>query len=183
MLLLCRKNGLAEFPDSVTARGSKHINNLIEASKQGYKSYLLFVVQREDCKTFKIANDIDPEYSSLLTIALKKKVKILCYDCKFSSKGIKLNNKIKFLNLMNNNFLESFEKTRLAGSIAASALDEVNSIIKPGITTGMIDKLCYEFIRDNKAYSAPLYYQGISKVLLHFSKPRMYAMEYLKIKH
>ena len=93
---LSRDNGLAEFPDSVTARGSKHINNLIEASKQGYKSYLLFVVQREDCKTFKIANDIDPEYSSLLTIALKKKVKVLCYDCKISSKGIKLNNKIHF---------------------------------------------------------------------------------------
>ena len=64
---------------------------------------------------------------------------------------------------MNKNFLESFEKTRLAGSIASSALDEVNSIIKPGITTGMIDKLCYEFIRDNKAYSAPLYYRGFPK--------------------
>ncbi|MDC0473257.1 DNA/RNA nuclease SfsA [Pelagibacteraceae bacterium] len=95
---LSRKYGLAEFPDSVTARGSKHINNLIEATKQGYKSYLLFVVQREDCKTFKIASDIDPKYSSLLTIALKKKVKVLCYDCKISSKGIKLNNKITLLN-------------------------------------------------------------------------------------
>ena len=57
---------------------------------------MLYVIQREDCKHFTIARDIDPEYSKLLTIALKKKVKILCYDCKFSSKGIKLNNQINF---------------------------------------------------------------------------------------
>jgi sugar fermentation stimulation protein A len=92
---LSRKKNLAEFPDSVTTRGAKHIIELIDAVKQGYKSYLIFVVQREDCKIFKIAEDIDPEYSKLLTIALKNKVKILCYDCKFSTKGIKLNKQIK----------------------------------------------------------------------------------------
>ena len=58
---------------------------------------------------------------------------------------------------------ESFKKTRLAGSIAASALDEVSKIIKPGITTSEIDKLCYEFISDHGAYSAPLYYRGFPK--------------------
>ena len=92
---LSRKKNLAEFPDSVTTRGAKHIIELIDAVKQGYKSYLIFVIQREDCKIFKIAEDIDPEYSKLLTIALKNKVKILCYDCKFSTKGIKLNKQIK----------------------------------------------------------------------------------------
>jgi len=59
--------------------------------------------------------------------------------------------------------IESFEKTRLAGSIAAGALDEVNNIIKPGITTSEIDKLCYQYINDHKAYSAPLYYRGYPK--------------------
>ena len=58
---------------------------------------------------------------------------------------------------------ESFEKTRIAGSIAASALDEVSKIIKPGITTDEIDQLCFEFINDNGAYSAPLFYKGFPK--------------------
>ena len=93
---LKRKNNIAEFPDSITTRGTKHLNELIAAAKKGYKSYLLFVIQREDCDKFKVASDIDVEYSKALTKAIKNNVKILCYDCKFSSKGIILNNKIKF---------------------------------------------------------------------------------------
>ena len=54
------------------------------------------MIQREDCNAFEIANDIDIEYSKALINALKHNVKILCYDCKFSSKGIVLNKKIKF---------------------------------------------------------------------------------------
>tara|TARA_Y100000768_G_scaffold240080_1_gene181863 strand:+ start:3449 stop:4189 length:741 start_codon:yes stop_codon:yes gene_type:complete len=61
------------------------------------------------------------------------------------------------------NFKEAFEKTKIAGKIASGALDEVNKIVRPGITTGQIDKICYEFINDNKAYSAPLYYRGFPK--------------------
>tara|TARA_A100001011_G_scaffold373574_1_gene433148 strand:+ start:55 stop:810 length:756 start_codon:yes stop_codon:yes gene_type:complete len=58
---------------------------------------------------------------------------------------------------------ESFEKTRVAGSIAAGALDEVSRIIKPGVTTSEIDSLCYKFINDHGAYSAPLFYRGFPK--------------------
>ena len=58
---------------------------------------------------------------------------------------------------------EAFEKTKIAGSIAAGALDEVNKILKPGITTEQIDKLCYEYINDHGAYSAPLFYRGFPK--------------------
>ena len=61
------------------------------------------------------------------------------------------------------NIKEAFDKTRVAGSIAAAALDEVSKIIKPGITTETIDKVCYEFINDNKAYSAPLFYRGFPR--------------------
>ena len=93
---LKRKSKIAEFPDSVTTRGTKHLNELINATKKGFKSYLLFVIQREDCNIFMIAKDIDPEYSKTLIKAIKHKVKILCYDCKFLPKGIVLNNKIKF---------------------------------------------------------------------------------------
>ena len=64
---------------------------------------------------------------------------------------------------MAENFKEAFTKTKIAGSIAAGALDEVNKIIKPGISTNEIDKVCYEFINDNKALSAPLFYRGYPK--------------------
>ena len=60
-------------------------------------------------------------------------------------------------------YKEAFEKSRIAGSIAAGALDEVAKIVKPGITTNKIDKVCYEFINDNDAYSAPLFYRGFPK--------------------
>jgi len=93
---LKRKVKIAEFPDSVTSRGTKHLNELINATKKGFKAYLLFVIQRNDCDKFEIAKDIDPEYSKTLIKAVKNNVKILCYDCKFSSKRIILNNKIRF---------------------------------------------------------------------------------------
>ena len=87
-----------EFPDAVTSRGLKHINELVSASKKKYKIFILFVIQRNDCKSFSIAKDIDQNYANALSKAVKKNLKILCYDCKFSSKGIKLNSKIKFKN-------------------------------------------------------------------------------------
>jgi len=93
---LSRKKGIAEFPDAITTRGLKHIEELIKAGKKNYKIYILFLIQRDDCKTFTIAKDIDPNYSNALNKAVKSNLNILCYDCKFSSKGIKLNNKIKF---------------------------------------------------------------------------------------
>ena len=66
---------------------------------------------------------------------------------------------------MNNNDLEKFEKMRVAGKLAAETLDEVTPFIKPGITTNKIDKICYEYIRDNGGYSAPLFYRGFKKSL------------------
>ena len=93
---LSRLKGIAEFPDAITSRGQKHIQELLNANKQGYNIYLLFVIQRDDCNKLKIAKDIDPKYCELLTKAVKKNLNILCYDCKFSTKGIKLNRKIKF---------------------------------------------------------------------------------------
>ena len=92
---LSRKKSLAEFPDAVTTRGLKHINELLKASKKNYKIFILYLIQRDDCKSFTVAKDIDPNYATALKKAINNKLKILCYDCKFSSKGIKLNNKIK----------------------------------------------------------------------------------------
>ena len=64
---------------------------------------------------------------------------------------------------MTDKILEAFAGTRKAGSIASAALDEVAKIVKPGVTTEQIDKLCYAFINDHKAYSAPLFYRGYPK--------------------
>ena len=64
---------------------------------------------------------------------------------------------------MINNYKESFEQIRIAGSLAAKTLDEVTPYVKPGITTEKLDKICYEFIRDNGGYSAPLFYRGFPK--------------------
>ena len=64
---------------------------------------------------------------------------------------------------MNADIKESFEKTRIAGAIAAGALDEVFKIVKPGISTEEIDNLCFEFINDHGAYSAPLFYRGFPR--------------------
>ena len=93
---LSRKKKLAEFPDAVTSRGLKHIKELINASKKNYKIYILFLIQRNDCESFTIAKDIDPKYANALGKAIKNKLNILCYDCKFTSKGIKLNKQIIF---------------------------------------------------------------------------------------
>ncbi len=64
---------------------------------------------------------------------------------------------------MNEEILKSFDGTREAGAIASGALDELNAIIKPGVTTEKIDKICYEYINDHRAFSAPLYYRGFPK--------------------
>ena len=93
---LSRQNDIAEFPDAITSRGLKHIQELLKAKKKGFEIYLFFVIQRNDCSKFELAKDIDPEYCELLLKAVKKNLKILCYDCKFSTKRIQLNREIQF---------------------------------------------------------------------------------------
>tara|TARA_Y100000590_G_scaffold348177_1_gene399064 strand:+ start:61 stop:756 length:696 start_codon:yes stop_codon:yes gene_type:complete len=93
---LAREKKIAEFPDSITSRGTKHLKELVVAKKKGFKSYILYLIQREDCESFKIAKDIDQEYKIAFTKALKNGVKVLCYDCKLNNEEIKLNNQINY---------------------------------------------------------------------------------------
>jgi sugar fermentation stimulation protein A len=88
----------AEFPDSITSRGSKHLKTLIEATKKGYKSYLLFLIQIQGVEGFKIAKDIDKEYYENYKLAKKAGVNFIAYRCKISSKEIKIEKKIKIIN-------------------------------------------------------------------------------------
>ena len=94
---LKRNKNLAEFPDAPTSRGLKHLNELCVAKKNGYKSYVLFLIQRTDCNSFKIADDIDKDYQSGFKKAIKKGVKMICYDCKLDNEEIKLNKQIKII--------------------------------------------------------------------------------------
>tara|TARA_Y100000590_G_scaffold466049_1_gene640157 strand:- start:1713 stop:2405 length:693 start_codon:yes stop_codon:yes gene_type:complete len=93
---LLRKDKVAEFPDAVTLRGTKHLKELINAKKKGYDAYILYLIQREDCKFFKIAKDIDEEYKNTFDAAKKNGVKILCYDCKVSNEEIKINDQVQY---------------------------------------------------------------------------------------
>jgi len=93
---LLREKKIAEFPDAITERGTKHLNELCNAKKKGYQSYILYLIQRENCDSFKIAKDIDEKYKIAFTKALKTGVKILCYDCKLNSEEIKLNKQINY---------------------------------------------------------------------------------------
>ncbi len=94
---LFRKPKLAEFPDAITTRGSKHLLTLIDAIKKGYKSYLLFLVQIDKIKYFKIAKDIDNEYYQNYLIAKKAGVNFLAYRCKISAEEIKIEKKIDII--------------------------------------------------------------------------------------
>ena len=95
---LLRDGKIAEFPDSITSRGSKHLKTLIEATKKGYKTYLLFLVQIQGVEFFKIAKDIDKEYYKNYLLAKKAGVIFLAYRCKINSKEIKIEKKIKIIN-------------------------------------------------------------------------------------
>ena len=93
-----RDERIAEFPDAITTRGSKHLKTLIDATKKGYKTYILFLVQIENVENFKIAKDIDKEYYNNYLIAKKSGVNFLAYRCKINSKEIKIEKKIKIIN-------------------------------------------------------------------------------------
>ena len=95
---LFRDHKTAEFPDAITSRGSKHLLALIDAIKKGYKSYLIFLVQIQNMKNFKIARDIDSEYYKNYLIAKKAGVIFLAYRCKINLKQIIIEKKLKIIN-------------------------------------------------------------------------------------
>ena len=87
---LRRSPGLAEFPDSVTARGAKHLVELGDMVEGGARAVMVYLVQRNDCETFKIAGDIDPNYEKALGVALERGVEALCYACNVTAEGIEV---------------------------------------------------------------------------------------------
>ena len=84
----------AEFPDSVTKRGAKHLQELTNMVKQGNRAVILYIVQRTDCSTFSLAYDIDPEYAAAAKMASESGVERLCYGCDISLEGITISQEI-----------------------------------------------------------------------------------------
>ncbi len=87
---LKRTAGLAEFPDSVTKRGAKHLRELSEMADRGARAVMFFLVQRGDCTSFQVAADIDPDYDRALHAALDHGVEVLCYSCRVGEEAIEL---------------------------------------------------------------------------------------------
>ena len=87
----------AEFPDSVTARGTRHLKELVEMRRLGARSVMLFLAQRQDCQSFAVAGDIDPAYAAALAAASGAGVEILAYGCRVSRQGIELGGALPFL--------------------------------------------------------------------------------------
>lgn len=85
-----KREGPAEFPDSVTARGTKHLVELGDMVEAGHRAVMFYLVQREDCSSFKIAADIDPRYAETLETARARGVETLCYACRVSVRAIVL---------------------------------------------------------------------------------------------
>ena len=94
---LFRNKDTAEFPDAPTTRGTKHLLTLIDAIKKSYKTYLIFLVQIQNMKYFKIAKDIDEEYYRNYLKAKKAGVNFLAYRCDISSKKIFVDKKLKII--------------------------------------------------------------------------------------
>ena len=95
---LSRNNDIAEFPDAITSRGSKHIKTLIEATKKGYKSYILFLIQIQNMENFQIAKDIDKIYYENYLLAKKDGVQFLAYRCNIEKNSITIEKKINIIN-------------------------------------------------------------------------------------
>ena len=85
---LMRKEGLAEFPDSVTSRGAKHLGELSDMVAEGHRSVMMFLIQREDARRFDLARDVDPVYAEAFEAAVAAGVEAMAYTCRITTEDI-----------------------------------------------------------------------------------------------
>lgn len=85
---LMRRSGLAEFPDSVTKRGAKHLDELADQVDAGHRAVMFYLIQRTDCAAFSLASDIDPAYATAFAAARERGVEVLVYRCNISTQEI-----------------------------------------------------------------------------------------------
>jgi sugar fermentation stimulation protein A len=89
------ENGKAMFPDAVTTRGQKHLNELMALKAKGFDAAVFFLIQRMDAECFSPADHIDPQYGKLLRAALEKGVDVIAYDTVLTEKSIEINKGIE----------------------------------------------------------------------------------------
>jgi sugar fermentation stimulation protein A len=92
---LSRASGLAEFPDTATARGARHLGDLADMARRGDRAVLLYLVQRTDCTGFAIARDIDPDYAAAHDAAHAAGVETLVYTARITPEGIDVGARIE----------------------------------------------------------------------------------------
>jgi len=92
---LSREDGWAEFPDSPTARGAKHLVELAEMVRQGRRAVMFYLVQRTDCVRFRLAGDVDAKYAAAFAMAAQVGVEVLCYDTVISIEGVSLGRRLE----------------------------------------------------------------------------------------
>ncbi len=91
---LSRTTGLAEFPDSVTARGAKHLGELAEMARIGHRAVLFYLIQRTDCAEMTLAADIDPTYAAAFANARSAGVEVLAYGTRITPKAVTLGTRV-----------------------------------------------------------------------------------------
>ncbi|MBY0561322.1 DNA/RNA nuclease SfsA [Hyphomicrobium sp.] len=96
---LMRTSGLAEFPDSKTERGAKHLRELSSMVEQGHRAVMVFLVQRSDAQKFSVAADIDAAYAAAFRSAAASGVEMLCYTCRLSPMEIEVEKRIEIADL------------------------------------------------------------------------------------
>ena len=106
-----RRNHLAEFPDSITSRGTKHLGELTDQVMAGNRAVMFYLVQREDCRSFAVADDIDAAYAKALADAMKAGVEVLCYQCKLTTKNITLDIPVIFGVLTDNTLQQAKDRS------------------------------------------------------------------------
>jgi len=94
---MMRKSGLAEFPDSVTARGTKHLGELADMVRDGHRAVMMYLIQRGDATRFSLARDIDPVYGEAFDLAIATGVEPLAYRCQLTAEGIAFDKKVKIV--------------------------------------------------------------------------------------
>lgn len=79
-----KEKNIAEFPDAVTERGLRHLEELIQIKKNGFRACMLYIIQRDDVDSFRPAYEIDPNYSKKLQEAMSHGVEVIIYKCRVS---------------------------------------------------------------------------------------------------
>lgn len=89
-----REPGLAEFPDSVTSRGAKHLGELADMVAEGHRAVMVFLIQRADATRLTLARDIDPVYGEAYDAAIARGVEAIALRCRVAAEGIELDKKV-----------------------------------------------------------------------------------------